>query len=54
MNYRGNTEPTSAEMIQDSRLRRATFHPTTVDRLVIKGSMSKMVVSGVPMARLLR
>ncbi|THH20289.1 hypothetical protein EW146_g1042 [Bondarzewia mesenterica] len=54
-NHRGNTEPASMEMIQDSRARRTMLNPRTVDQFVIKGSMLKMVTASasMPMTRLL-
>jgi len=43
------SEPISTETAQDSRLRRSTFNSSSVEKLVIKGSMAK-VVGGPPIS----
>jgi hypothetical protein len=37
------TEPISSEAAQDRRSRRATYNPTSVDKVVLKGSMDKVL-----------
>ncbi|KII96006.1 hypothetical protein PLICRDRAFT_694103 [Plicaturopsis crispa FD-325 SS-3] len=48
-----SSEPISQEAAHEARLRRTTFNPNTVDKLVVKGSMSK-VISSMPMHQRLR
>jgi hypothetical protein len=48
------SEPISADVAEDGRLRRTEFSPTTVEKFVIKGSMSKVVSpTTLPFQRLL-
>jgi hypothetical protein len=37
------SEPVTSDIAQDGRMRRTTFNPSSVDKVVIKGSMSKVI-----------
>lgn len=39
------SEPVTSDVAQDGRMRRTTFNSNSVDKVVIKGSMSKVVAS---------
>ncbi|KAI0313260.1 alpha/beta-hydrolase [Amylostereum chailletii] len=50
----GGPEPVTLDMIQDSRVRRATFNPHGIDKLVVQGSLSRVSMStGIPVGKFL-